>query len=89
MGSLSIETILAYALGILLLYIIAKSFQLPIKILGKIVINCILGGMILIIINYFGHFINFYLPLNFFTALITGFLGIPGIILVFMLTILF
>ena len=38
-------------------------------------------GIALIIINWIGAFFGFHIDLNFFSALITGALGVPGIII--------
>ena len=44
-----------------------------------------MGGIALIIINWIGAFFGFHIDLNFFSALITGALGIPGIIILVIL----
>ena len=46
----------------------------------KILINGILGIILLYIANIVGSYIGFVLPVNAISALIAGFLGIPGII---------
>ena len=46
----------------------------------KILINGILGIILLYIANIVGSYIGFVLPINAISALIAGFLGIPGII---------
>lgn len=76
----SISTILVYILAILGICLIAKIFSAPIKLVMKLLANAIIGGIALIIINWIGGFFNFHIDLNFITALITGALGVPGII---------
>lgn len=72
------EQYLIYGLaGILLLYLFIKFIKWPIKIL----LNGIMGVIILFAVNFAGSFINFSLPINAINALIAGFLGIPGIIM--------
>ena len=66
-----------YALvGLALLFLIIKLLKWPLKIL----INGILGIILLYIANIVGSYIGFVLPVNAISALIAGFLGIPGII---------
>ena len=68
---------LVYALvGLALLFLIIKLLKWPLKIL----INGILGIILLYIANIVGSYIGFVLPINAISALIAGFLGIPGII---------
>ena len=68
---------LVYALiGLALLFLIIKLLKWPLKIL----INGILGIILLYISNIVGSYIGFVLPINAISALVAGFLGIPGII---------
>ncbi|CDH92336.1 Inhibitor of pro-sigmaK processing BofA [Clostridium botulinum B str. Eklund 17B (NRP)] len=54
-----------------------KLLKWPLKIL----INGVLGVVILYVVNLVGANFNFGLAINPITALIAGFLGIPGVIL--------
>lgn len=68
---------LVYALvGLALLFLIIKLLKWPLKIL----INGVLGIILLYITNIIGGYIGFMVPINAISALIAGFLGIPGII---------
>ncbi|AOR24779.1 pro-sigmaK processing inhibitor BofA family protein [Clostridium taeniosporum] len=72
------EQYIIYGLiGLVLLFFIIKLLKWPLKIL----INGILGVVILYAVNFVGVNFNFQLPINPITALIAGFLGIPGVIL--------
>ncbi len=73
---MSIEMIIFAFIGLGLLYLVIKLLKWPIKIL----INGIVGIVLLYITNFIGTFIGFVIPINAITALIAGFLGIPGII---------
>lgn len=81
--------LLAYAGGLLLLYVLGKLFFLPAKLFGRLIGNAILGGIVLLLINWAGTMLanagasfTLHLPLNLFTALIVGLLGVPGVLLV-------
>ena len=75
---------LIYALiGIIVLFLVIKLLKWPIKI----VINGIIGVVILYIANFIianlglvGINTNFSLAINPITALIAGFFGVPGVI---------
>lgn len=83
------QIILAYIIGIIFLFFIGRLLLFPIKIVLRLVFNGLLGGVVLIIINFIGNIFGFAIPLNIFSALITGFLGIPGILLLIMLRSIF
>ncbi|MDO8685618.1 MAG: pro-sigmaK processing inhibitor BofA family protein [Clostridiales bacterium] len=51
------------------------------KTLLQLGFNLITGAFALVVFNLVAGLINYHLPLNFFTALATGALGIPGIAL--------
>ncbi|RKD28807.1 pro-sigmaK processing inhibitor BofA family protein [Thermohalobacter berrensis] len=78
---IELSVILAYAFGLVLLYFIACFLLVPLKFLVKLIVNGIIGGVILLLINFFGKFIGIAIGINPITALIVGFLGVPGIIL--------
>ncbi len=80
---MDINIIIAFALGLLLIYLIGRVMLVPLKWVFKLLVNAAVGGIILYVINYFGIFMNVHIPLNPITALTVGFLGIPGIILLF------
>lgn len=73
--------ILAGILVLIILYVIAKVFMQPIKLLWKLVINSAIGIILLLIVNYVGAYVDFSLPINIITVLVAGFLGLPGILL--------
>lgn len=79
------QTILVYILAVLGVCLIAKIFSAPIKLVFKLLVNALVGGLALIIINWIGAFFNFHIDLNIFSALITGALGIPGIVILLIL----
>ena len=79
------QTILVYVLAVLGVCLIAKIFSAPLKLIIKLLANALVGGIALIIINWIGGIFNFHIDLNFFSALITGALGVPGIIILLIL----
>lgn len=86
--------LLAYAGGLLVLYVLGRLFYVPAKLFGRLVGNAILGGIVLLVINWAGTMLTnagagftLHLPLNPLTALMTGLLGVPGVLLVALLQI--
>ena len=73
---ISLDMMVYALIGLALLFLIIKLLKWPLKIL----INGILGIILLYIANIVGSYIGFVLPINAISALVAGFLGIPGII---------
>ena len=80
-----VSSIIAFAAGLLILWLICKLLSFPLKVLWKLIINAILGAVILLLFNLVGGFLNLSIPINALNALITGVLGIPGVILLLIL----
>lgn len=72
--------LIAFGVGLLLIYIVGKAMMFPFKWVIKLIINAVVGGVVLWVVNYFGAMVNFHIPLNPITALTVGFLGVPGIV---------
>ena len=66
---------------VIAVFIILKILAWPIKKIMKMVINIIIGGLLLILVNYIGANFGFVIPVNWITALVVGILGIPGLII--------
>lgn len=72
--------IITYLACICFLFIFGRIFIVPIKKILKLVINSILGGITIYIINFIGANFGFHIGLNFFTSIILGLLGLPGVV---------
>ena len=67
-------------ISLIVLVILFKVFAWPIKMLGKLIINGILGVLLLVVVNFIGGPFGINIGVNIITALIAGFFGIPGVI---------
>ena len=81
MLGVDIPIILAYVVGVILLYVIARIFLLPFRLVIKLIYNGVVGGIMLWLFNLVGSHLGFVLPINPITALVAGFLGLPGVVL--------
>lgn len=79
------EIILAFALGLVLLYIIGWLLLIPSRFVWRLIAGGLLGGLALWLVNLFGGLFDFSVAINPFTALTVGFLGVPGVALVVLL----
>ncbi|AEH46103.1 pro-sigmaK processing inhibitor BofA family protein [Parageobacillus thermoglucosidasius] len=69
--------VLSLSMIIILLLVGARLKTL--KFLGYGMIKLIVGALVLFVINAVGGTFHVHIPINFITALICGFLGIPGV----------
>ena len=70
--------LLTYVACICFLFIFGKIFIFPVKKILKLVINAILGGITIFLINLIGGIWGFHIGLNIFTSILVGLLGLPG-----------
>ena len=77
--------ILAYAFALLLIYVLIRLLFTPLRYTLYILYHGVGGGLVLFCINVVGSFIGFHLPLNPVSALCAGYLGFPGVVLLFAL----
>ena len=73
---MDINLILYGLIGLVLLYLVIKLLKWPLKIL----INGVIGIVLLYLANILGSYFGFTVAINWITALIAGFLGVPGVI---------
>ena len=86
MFGLQASVLLTYAGAVLLLFLLGKIFLWPLKLILKLVVSSVIGGVILLAVNLAAGAIGLVLiPLNLITALVVGILGIPGVILLLVL----
>ncbi|NLL20158.1 MAG: pro-sigmaK processing inhibitor BofA [Firmicutes bacterium] len=85
MFNFDLNYIIAFFFGVLVLYILAKLLYAPMRIILRFLGNTITGGLLLALFNMVGSFWGVQIGLNVITAVITGIMGIPGIILLLIL----
>lgn len=82
------NNVIAFFACLFFLFIIGKIFIVPLRIIFKLIINSIVGGIIIFIINLIGGLFNFHIGLNIITSIFVGLLGIPGAIVVILIKLL-
>ncbi|MDF2615915.1 MAG: pro-sigmaK processing inhibitor BofA [Sedimentibacter sp.] len=83
-----IGIVMAYSAGIMLIFMISWLFVKPLKFLGRLILNSLLGALFLIVFNYFGQSTGVFIGVNELTALTIGLLGIPGFVAILVLKLL-
>ena len=75
------ENFVSILIPMLLLMLLLKVLVLPIRWFWKLFVNSACGFLCLWLLNSISGFTGFAFPINSVTALIAGFLGLPGIVL--------
>lgn len=78
---------LSFLVALIVLFLVLKIIAAPIKIIIKLMLNALAGGVVLFLINMIGAGFGFVLDINWITSLIVGIFGAPGVILVILLQI--
>jgi len=73
------EDFFAILIPLFLTALLLRFLSLPIRWGWKIVLNSAAGFACLWLLNSVSGFTGLYFPINWITALIAGFLGLPGI----------
>ena len=71
-----IVTILVCIFGLLLL---RRIMTAPIRLIWKLALNLVCGFAALILLNVLGGFLGIALGINLLSAMVIGFLGLPGL----------
>lgn len=85
---MDITTILFYLGGLILIYVVGMLLVVPLKILTKLLINGLVGGIVLFLFNFIGGMFDLTIAINPMNAIIVGFLGVPGVILLLVLNLI-
>ena len=80
-----LSVFLTYAGAVVLIFLIGKIFLWPLKMILKLVLNSLAGGLVILLINAVGVAFGLMIPLNFLNAVIVGILGLPGVVLLLIL----
>ncbi len=79
------QVVLFFALGLILLYFSGWLLLAPLKFIMKLLTNGLLGGLMLVIINLVGGIFSVTIAINPLSAVIAGYFGLPGVILLLLL----
>ena len=79
--NIDFTVILFFALGLILLYITGWLLLAPLKFILKLIISGILGIGVLIVLNLVGGIFDVTIAINPISAIVAGYFGVPGIIL--------
>lgn len=84
---MDIKMLLVYFACVIAIFIIGKLLFVPLKMIFKLILNSILGGILIWIINLAGITWGLHIGINIITMLTVGLLGVPGAVLLTVLAI--
>ena len=79
------ENFAVLAIAALLIFALLRLIVLPIRWGVKLLLNSGCGFICLFLLNSISGFTGLRFPINYITAIIAGFLGLPGIVLLSLL----
>ena len=79
------NAIITFFICLISILVLGRIFIIPFKKISKLLINSVLGGLLIYVINLVGLSFDFHIGLNIFTAIFVGILGVPGAILLIIL----
>ena len=79
------SVVLFFGLGLALLYFTGWLLLAPLKFIMKFIVSGFLGVLLLVILNLIGGIFGIAIAINPLSALIAGYFGLPGIVLLLVL----
>lgn len=64
-----------------LISLLLKLLRKPIKWVFKLLLHALFGFIFLFLFNFFGAWVDLSLELNWVNAVVTGVLGVPGVVI--------
>ena len=76
---------LTFGGALILLFLLGRALLAPLKLILRLLLNSVVGGVALMVINFIGMNFGVLIPLNAINALIVGVLGVPGVVMLLIL----
>lgn len=83
------SSILMAAATVVFVVLLIKILLKPIKGILKFLIHALFDYLLLLLVSFFGDFIGLDIQINLVNALVAGFFGIPGVIVLALASFLF
>ena len=68
---------------ILIMWLVLKLFKVSFKVIWKLLINALIGGVVLYLLNLIP---GISMPINWLTTILTGIFGVPAVIVIFIVS---
>ena len=71
-------------LGVILAaWVLLKLFKVSFKIIWKLLVNALIGGLVLFVLNFIPG-VN--MPINWLSTILTGLFGVPAVLVIFIVS---
>lgn len=77
--------VITFLACICFIFLFGKILIVPIQKILKLVVNSLLGGLVIYVINLIGANFGFHIGLNIVTSMIVGLLGLPGTVVLILI----
>lgn len=78
-------SVILCVVGLFFLYLFCWFFLRPLKWLLKLLISCLIGGAAIVLLNLVFGGLGWHVPLNPLTAVISGVMSAPGLVMIYVL----
>lgn len=82
---MDVPLIMVYTFSAFIIYVLAYILYVPLKYAMRLLTSILVGGALLWITNLLGSRLGFAVAINPITALVSGTLGLPGVVLLVVL----
>ncbi|MGI6649562.1 MAG: pro-sigmaK processing inhibitor BofA [Syntrophomonadaceae bacterium] len=83
-----VDIAIAAIFALFLIVLLGRAIFTPLRWFFKLLINSAVGLFLLLLVNFVGSPFGFGLPINLVSVLVAGFLGLPGVLLLLVLSFL-
>ncbi len=77
--------VITFLACICFIFLFGKILIVPIQKILKLIVNSLLGGLVIYVINLIGANFGFHIGLNIVTSMIVGLLGLPGAVVLILI----
>jgi inhibitor of the pro-sigma K processing machinery len=82
---LNINTVLAGLFVLAMVYVLARALVIPAKFALRVGVIAVSGALLLLVSNVLLQAVDVFVPINPFTVLLTGYLGPPGLLALYLI----
>ncbi len=75
------STIVVIVVAVIFLGLFIKLIKLPLKWAFKLLLHAAAGFVMLFLVNFFGSYLGISLEMSWLNAIVSGVLGVPGVVI--------
>jgi inhibitor of the pro-sigma K processing machinery len=85
MPEFDLNVALAVVFGVFVLYFVGRMLVGPTRFALRVLVTAVVGGVSLLLFNLIAGFFAFSIGINALTALVVGYMGLPGLLMLVLL----